>query len=358
MLNIEVPDIEKRTVTLVQPECDKQKTFTIKPNVQTKADCNCDNKGKSLVSVQVTHKNSDDRKIIYIDTIPSHKKSNMTIINSSDDQEVVLKMKDGKIVELEIDGQKIDEEDYDEHLNTDSFDEPDLQSIIEEAQEQMKHSMKDHKESIKRHLELIEPHGDLKEDKDRLKLEEGRYEFHFDDSSENLSKLFEEDGIVKWKLDLDKLNHGPIKWRDQFGEMKNLDSLLGTLDRYEGIVEFDSSLPQFEMHEFDFPSTDGFEFHHDRDFSVLRPKTPTDKLIQALFKDGFLQKDGTNKIELSGKHLKINGEKQPSNIYTKYKKIYEDSVGHTLSKDSKIKIDYQYNEADHRFPGIRNRTRI
>ncbi|MBK8110645.1 MAG: hypothetical protein IPK46_10110 [Saprospiraceae bacterium] len=39
-----------------------------------------------------------------------------------------------------------------------------------------------------------------------------------------------------------------------------------------------------------------------------------------LNRDGFLIAGKNNKIELSGKNLKINGEKQPSNIWNKYKK--------------------------------------
>ena len=359
VITIEVPEIEKKTITQLQPDCDKKSTFTIQPINQQKSDCNCDSKDKSTVNVKVSHKVSDDKRIIYIDTIPSGKKSNMTIINSSDDQEVILKMKDGKIVELEIDGQKIEEEDYDEHLDMDSYTTPDIQSILEEAQEEMNRSFKEiDTEALKHHFDLGQVEKEMEDHKERFKLDrENHFELYFGESEDQLSKLFEGDMDGKMKFKLDDSQEGTIQWKNHFDNFENLDSILGTMDRFDGIVEFDSNLPHFELHEFDFPSTRKFKFQPN-DFSGLHPMTPTDKLIQALSKDGFLQKEDLNKIELSGKHLKINGEKQPSNIYQKYKKIYEDSVGHELSKDSKIKLDYQHKESSTQDQGVRKRTRI
>jgi hypothetical protein len=45
-----------------------------------------------------------------------------------------------------------------------------------------------------------------------------------------------------------------------------------------------------------------------------------------LNKDGLLIPGQENKVELTGKHLKINGEKQPTNIYQKYKRIFEEAI--------------------------------
>ena len=360
MITIDIPELEKRSITRLQTDCDKQNTFTIKTNIQQKPECNCDNKTKNNVHVKVAHKVTDDSRIIYIDTIPTGKKSNMTIINSSDDQEVILKMKDGRIVELEIDGQKIDEEDYDEHLDMDSYEEPDIQSILEEVQEEMNTHFKEiDKESLKHHFDLGQLEKEMEAHKEKFNLDkETQFDFYFGDSESGLSKLFEEDMPGRMKFKLDDSQPGSVTWKKHFEKMENLDSIIGTLDHFDGIVEFDSNLPHFELHEFDFPSARQFEFHVDRDFPGLHPETPTDKLIQALSQDGFLKKDALNKIELSGKHLKINGDKQPDNIYQKYKKIFEDSVGHELSKDSKIKLEYHHEEINKKNSNWRKRSRI
>jgi len=45
-----------------------------------------------------------------------------------------------------------------------------------------------------------------------------------------------------------------------------------------------------------------------------------------------------NASVLSGKHLKIDGEKQPSNLWRKYKEMYEELTGINLTKNSQIEI--------------------
>ncbi len=57
-----------------------------------------------------------------------------------------------------------------------------------------------------------------------------------------------------------------------------------------------------------------------------------------LNKDGLLILEKENKIELSGKHLKINGQKQPDNIYEKYKRIFEESSGIPVTKNSQLEF--------------------
>ncbi len=64
----------------------------------------------------------------------------------------------------------------------------------------------------------------------------------------------------------------------------------------------------------------------------------TEVLGDALKQDGFLIPGKENDIELSLKSMKINGEKQPSNIHTKYKRIFEEVTGTRMDKKSKIKF--------------------
>ena len=65
----------------------------------------------------------------------------------------------------------------------------------------------------------------------------------------------------------------------------------------------------------------------------------SDVITRSLLKDGLIDKEGKTKVELSHKHLKINGDKQPKNIYNKYKKLYEKHTGLELEGKSKIKFE-------------------
>ncbi len=67
--------------------------------------------------------------------------------------------------------------------------------------------------------------------------------------------------------------------------------------------------------------------------------TAADRLTHQLLSDQLIDSDEKSKIELTGKHLKINGDKQPKNIWKKYKKLYEEYTGIELSKSSKLKFE-------------------
>lgn len=66
---------------------------------------------------------------------------------------------------------------------------------------------------------------------------------------------------------------------------------------------------------------------------------PSDKLANELNQDGLLELNEDNKVELSGKDLKINGDKQPKNIHSKYKRLWEESTGLTMEKKDKISLN-------------------
>ena len=68
-----------------------------------------------------------------------------------------------------------------------------------------------------------------------------------------------------------------------------------------------------------------------------------------LNRDGFLIAGKNNKIELSGKNLKINGEKQPSNIWNKYKNLFERETGMTLTKDTKLVYEIEGKESKRKY---------
>lgn len=352
-------DLDQKIVTNIIKDCDKQLSQTNLKLTNEKGDCNCNTSDKRFVNVSVSNVSTEDRDIIYIDTIPSGKKSNMTIINSADDQEVILKMKDGKIIELTVDGEEVDEDDYDEHLSQSA----DVEELIEEAQEQAELLSKNFSEN---HSKRFEDH--LKNKNFLHKLDdEGKWIVPDHLNGLNLNelkkgKLLNEE-LMKELSEVRKLNkdfHDKIEFdvHDKHFELleklknsefphanfdngvhfndsmrfvvPNIDSIFDH-DFRNGIVEFDSSMPRIHEFEFDVPHFE--EFH-------LSLRNPTDKLMHALSQDGFIDANRKNTIELTGKYLKINGEKQPSNIFKKYKKMFEESVGHPLTKNSKFRFEY------------------
>lgn len=333
----EVADLDHKIVTQIVKDCDKEISAQLLKKKSEKGDCNCDTADKRFVNVSVSNITSADREITYIDTIPSSKKSKMTIINSGDDQEVVLKMKDGKIIELTVDGEEIEEEDYGDHLSKSE----DVDEIEEEAQEYAKRFSE----------KLVEKEDEI--------LNSYKHQFEIDDDdriakfhSEELGKeLCEKLKLKSFELEgkeyefeklIEKFKSSDLphfEFENGIGlneiihfQKLNIDSIFENLNEFgNGIVEFDSAMPKFYQLENDVPRWEGF--------GHVTPN-PTDKFIHALSKDGIIDPDKKNTIELSGKYLKINGEKQTSNIFNKYKKLYENTFGHALSKNSKIKIEY------------------
>lgn len=72
--------------------------------------------------------------------------------------------------------------------------------------------------------------------------------------------------------------------------------------------------------------------------------TPADKLHRTLNRDGLLEINTNNTVELSGKELKINGDKQPKNIHSKYKRLWENATGTTMAKKDKVTLELKGKE--------------
>lgn len=67
--------------------------------------------------------------------------------------------------------------------------------------------------------------------------------------------------------------------------------------------------------------------------------TFADKLEAEMWKDDLLQEEDINKVEITGKDLKINGQKQSKAIFEKYRDMFELSQGYSLTHDSIIKLN-------------------
>ena len=57
-----------------------------------------------------------------------------------------------------------------------------------------------------------------------------------------------------------------------------------------------------------------------------------------MVEDGLINDLNKYKYQLSGKHLKINGKKQPSKVWKKYKELYEAASGQPLNRKSKVTV--------------------
>jgi hypothetical protein len=150
----------------------------------------------------------------------------------------------------------------------------------------------------------------------------------------------------------------------------DLDSMFGNMFRSFGfkfdengfIKRFDKSFDDFDFSQefyfdgdsFDFNLGDFFrQFSDDDDLdskSFMRPgkdysesemesgaknKLET-KIGEKLNLDGLLVPDRLNDVELTGKYLKINGEKQNDQIFNRYKSIFEEETGIQLDPKSKL----------------------
>jgi len=69
-------------------------------------------------------------------------------------------------------------------------------------------------------------------------------------------------------------------------------------------------------------------------------KTFAEKMEAEMWKDKLLQTEDINQIEITGKYLKVNGIKQPQATFEKYRDLFELSQGHSLSSDSKLKLNF------------------
>ncbi len=236
------------------------------------------------------------------------------IQKQTNDKSVKLSMENGVITNLEIDGKKIDEAEYDKYND-----------IISE----------------------VSPKSGSK----------GNNHFFFfgDDEYQNF-------GFGDFKIYRDSIsklmNNDFFKGFQSLGEL-DLDQIMGELSKQFENLDFGQQADSMwlQMKEpggfsfnFRFPDDRDFRDNNglwmdemDKDATADTPKDVnlTDILGKALNEDGILIPKKMNKVELTGKYLKINGEKQPNNLFEKYKRILEDESGIELNKNSKLKFDIE-----------------
>jgi hypothetical protein len=345
---------------------------------------------------------TEDKKERELDTIPKKKSTGQVIVKSKDnDKEIEIKIKDGEVQLLKIDGKEIPPLEYEKHndiiikhmpqedgiikfFNFDrglgdafSFKMNDFDSKFPknfnifnfDSIRQMKF------DSLFRHMDLSN-RGFNFDQFDEFNFPEVN-SFHFNFGKKSCKP--DENGEVKLNQRLENedfkiySNGKLLKEGEDYTYDKAAGKIKITNEDYlknnspilvipEGENNFGGqfyfNFPQdmddvfdgqhFDFGQFDFPQLHdlqnlqdeenllGLDMMHD-----LKDDNLETLIGKQLNRDGFLIAGKKNKIELSGKYLKINGEKQPYNIWNKYKYLAERELGLPLNKDSKLSFEIE-----------------
>lgn len=283
---------------------------------------------------------------ILADTLPPKMhigQEKATIVIEKDGQKIEVETENGETVGLKIDGREIPENEFDQYQDqidaaTKNFVFKDGNFNVFEFEEN--HNFKNLDSILSNSFGMIFDGEDWRQfggnvrrflDDDVLRKLKDMEEFRSFDDFEGFEKLHELEGL------------------ENLHELEGLEKLEDLGEMLENLgIQIDSSMRTYEFNfeDFDgfdgFNGFDGFEFFsddnmhiRDRD-QIFGNNTVVDKIGNALNRDGLLEEFKTNKIEITGKHLKINGEKMPKAIYNKYKDIYQESTGAPLTKKSKM----------------------
>ncbi len=280
----------------------------------------------------------------YVDTIPE--RNNFHVKRSSKEKDLELKMEDGEIVELKVDGETIPESDYDKMEDV-------IIEMIPDGKRDIITVFPDCGENfgniyyLNKDKQIIVLDSILEDVTERMKEFENFKLDKFDFHSDKFNKIF---------IDSLRIEMGDIDWDQMNSPTLQIDSLLDLLP---------SKIPMWD--ESNFGLTLGYPDSHRS--TILEKVSPSDEypsktifkwkelspeshisninnsvadvISTELRRDRLISDDQPSKVELSGKKLKIDGEKQPTNIWKKYKSIYEKATGLELTKNSKIEIQVE-----------------
>ncbi len=282
-----------------------------------------------------------DMKVMSIDTIPKMSKQSYSITKSDDEGSISIKKENGKITKLEIDGKRIPESEYGQY-----------ESEIKEL---------DKGSSKKGNVWMFSDGDDIDLGNLEEKMEELGIEM--ENWSENFGESFGEDfgkSMEQWG---EQFGKSMENWGEQFGDstralsfvmpeidgdmMKQLEDIMGGIDiegfqmlELDGMTdELEKMLEGLDLDELNLRGLEGNRNNSRNGRS--KSSTVEDKIGYELRKDRLIATGEVSEIELSGKHMKINGDKQPKNIWNKYKEIFEENSGLELSKDSKLKFNVE-----------------
>lgn len=293
----------------------------------------------------------------YLDTIPQ--KNFFKIKKQTNDQDIELEMEDGEISKLIIDGKKIAPNDFKDHESIVEKLKPnhsnEIITLFPECDDQLGQ------------IYYLDQLGDkvinldslVAELKNKTGITEG-FDYSFLDFNTNLNlEQVIIDTVVNRLKDIQQFRK-PLsqKSMDQIDSVEKL-----IIEKYD----FPFSIADSDVFNFNPNPIQGFDietiipdlnfesveiFKNDEVFDISsifkdnqslfslsnEKQTVSDIITSTLINDEIIDLTMDNEVEMTGKYLKINGEKQPSNLWKKYKKIYERSTGITLQKNSKLHI--------------------
>ncbi|NNE16585.1 MAG: M56 family metallopeptidase [Saprospiraceae bacterium] len=311
----------------------------------------------------------------YLDTIPE--RNSFHIKKKTNNKELELEMENGEITKLKIDGSDIPKEELSEHedvivelMPDDSKDiitlfpecgddfgnvylleklsrnAINMDSIIEKYSQKNSNLPESHKKDF--YAYAFEDFDDFAIDTIRDSIKYHVLERKLRDNNKNIfidsiwdlfpqkmpKSLFEttreyeeflsgkkgkinEDLIAELKIEKELNNLFPKKMEEHFFHRNN-----NFLER------------EMQDVEREFFNNKNFNKNHKKLFDHNRKVS--DIIIEELLEDGLIPETGKTKVEITGKYLKIDGDKQPKNLWNKYKTIYEKQTGISLTKSSKI----------------------
>jgi len=273
----------------------------------------------------------------YVDTIPE--RNNFHVKRSSKNQNMELKMEDGEIKELKIDGALIPEEEYDEVEDI-------IIALTPNGEREMITVFPDCGDDfgniyyLNKNKEAVNLDSLLEDVTLRMKQFEDfqidKFDFHVD----KFDNLF----IDSLRAEIDGVDISSLTLPSKIKIDSILDLLPETFPSFnDTIFTFDFNRPDVEritIWEDGVPRwRDEPIKNTERHAFRTRTSSVSDQISNELLRDRLVDKNSVSQVELSGKKLKINGEKQPSNIWKKYKDIYEEATGLKLTKRSKVEIE-------------------
>ena len=313
----------------------------------------------------------------YLDTIPE--RNTFHIKKRSDKRDIELEMEDGEIKSLKINGDSIPQKDLSKHENI-------LEELIPDKNKDIITLFPECGDFGKVYLleKLSRNAVNMDSVLDHLKDSysnfpqwgnENKFQFNFEDYDDIMidtirdgvkyfsfeNDLFEEnDEIIidslwdlfphklpQWSNDENSLfnNEFPERIKELLqGQNKNLKEFRLKQD---DILSNENRFPEWVFENEKFPE-ELLEMQNDlflenrklqNLFQRQGGETVANIISRKLLEDELIDSEGDTKVELTGKFMKIKGEKQPSNIWKKYKKIYESNTGLELTKNSKLVIN-------------------
>ena len=286
-----------------------------------------------------------NKVIIQNDTLPKVKKESKVVIKSiEDEKEIELEKSNGKITKLKIDGREIPENEYEEYGN-----------IIKEYDDVTVLRFGDNEHVMEFDFDFDERFNDSML----------AYRFEIEDENwENIAEQWESFG-EQWEEAAEQLARR-FEDEEMLQEMRifKLEDMEEMQEEYGERMEefFEKHAEIFEDQDFDIifknlPNAEIFEWkpeHGNKNhfFKHNSSRTLADQIGDELNEDGLLKPRESNKVELTGKHLKINGDKMPKPLYEKYKRIYEERTGTALTKKSKMIFEFIGEPSERTIRGI------